>query len=268
MSARPREAGLQRRNAGAERPPFRFWAGRLRRIFFTAAMMFVMGFFPAARASDDCRPLNGDVSWAEWLEGSTPRGARLVFDGRWQEARTMHGQWLAYQMTSVDTADTQAVGMLRFGLPVSGNFAAEEQDALDLHGATRIETVLHPQIIERWVGAMSGNNLVRGLFAITLPQHQSIATLAGFSRVVGLKAGERIVHATAIAVDDGCLLMYGIITAKDGHQLSTEELEFLNSTLRVEKYEPDTSAIAQISRPSASPARRSFEDFRLHLGLD
>jgi hypothetical protein len=62
--------------------------------------------------------------------------------------------------------------------------------------------------------------------------------------------------------------MYGIFSAKDGHQLSAEELVFLNSTVRVEKYEPATSAIAQISRPAASPARRSFEDFRRDLGLE
>src|SRR3954467_9956577 len=103
MSARGREAAYRRHNAGAERPPFCFWAGRLRGVFFAASMIFVMGFVPAARASDDCRPLNGDVSWAEWLEGSRPRGARLVFDSRWQEARTMHGQWLAYDMASADT---------------------------------------------------------------------------------------------------------------------------------------------------------------------
>lgn len=124
MYARMRAAFIRREIAGTGRSPFRLDVMRLRKSCLAVVLVVALGYTPTARATPKCTPLGGDISWAEWSEGSKPRGAKLVFGAQWQEARTMHGQWLAYQSTSGDIS-----GFLRFGLPQFQNLISEDDRA-------------------------------------------------------------------------------------------------------------------------------------------
>jgi hypothetical protein len=228
------------------------------------AVTWTSGSATSSHAGNDCEYFNGDLAWVEWLEGSKPRGARLILDDRWQEARTLHGQWLAYETASVNAAVS---GWLRLDLPPFMDREHTEKLKTDrrMRDASRIDFALSPDAIELAILGMRGVLNPIGLFAVTQPQPVTVAGLPGFARVVGVTAGERVVHATAVVIEDGCFLMSGLFSAKDGRQLSVEELGFLNSTVRVERYEP---APPVRDRPATAPRRRSFEDFRRGLGLD
>lgn len=111
---------------------------------------------------------------------------------------------------------------------------------------------------------MHGDTGPRGMFAIAPPQAANVARLQARSRVVGIENSNNIFHATALAVDAGCPFLYGLFSAKDGRQLSVEDLDFLNTTVRFELYEP----APRIEPPKPRPKQVSFKNFRRALGLD
>jgi hypothetical protein len=231
-------------------------------------MIFFAALNSVGQAADDCTDANGDISWVEWTEGSKLRGARLVFDNQWQEARTMHGLFLAYESLSLDAPVS---GWLRLGLPPFMDRAQTDKLKADLgiREASRIDTALDPRMIEFAIRATSGDFGQRDVFSVTQPRPASVAGKVGLSRGVGGHFHGRVLYGTAVAVDDGCFFMFGIFAAKNGRELSIEEdLRFLNSTLRVEMYEPAPRAKSTPTSPPAPPKDWSFESFRRALGLD
>jgi hypothetical protein len=267
MSARPRERRPERHSTGAERPPLCLWAALK---VFLATAVWLCGVAPSAsRAGGDCRALRGDVSWVELMDGSNPRGAKLVFNSGWGEARTMHGQWLVYGTPLASDSESGVLGWLRFGLPLPDEMISEEvKTALGLHGASRVETALHPRVLAIAVGFMQGSGNPPDIWAETPVMPARLATVAGFRRVIGAKVGDSAFYGTAVAVDDGCLFMHGVFAAKDGRQLSAHDLDFLNSTIRLERYEPAPFIAAPAAGSGAPLESPRFEDFRRALGLD
>jgi len=198
------------------------------------------------------------------MEGSKPRGAKLIFDSSWQEAHTLHGQWLAHE-----TSDASISGWLRFGVPIHDGLISEDvRSGLGLRGATRVEIVLHPKVLAFAVGMMRGTGDSPDISAVTPVLPATVATMAGSSRVINARVGDRTEYGTAVAVDDGCFLIYGVFAAKDGRQLSGHDLDFLNSTIRLERYEPAPVNEVPAARPRTPPTSSRFEDFRRALGLD
>jgi hypothetical protein len=113
------------------------------------------------------------------------------------------------------------------------------------------------------VGAATGLHQNYDLSAVSDPEQQHVAGLIGLSRSVAARFDGRVLHATALAAEDGCLLIYGMFYAKDGHPLSKEELPFLRSPLRLATYDPKPP------EPLSPPMRAAtFEEFRRSLGLD
>ena len=233
-------------------------------LLVVVSLTFAEEFIATAKAADDCKFTKGDVAWAEWRDGARRLGARLAYDGRWQEARTMHGQWLAYELES---RDAPVAGWLQFGLPL----AFQEWTGLDqtAKGHARLAATLEPQLLERVLGVMRGIHHNLGLFAVSEPQPRAIASLDGLDRVFARKTDDRLAYATVIAARDGCLAIYALFIAKDGHALSEQELVRVSSTIRLERYEPviDVS-IDQPVEPVNAPTRRTFEEFRHALGLE
>jgi hypothetical protein len=190
-----------------------------------------------APAADNCRYFNSDhVSWIEWLERSQPRGARLVFNEQWSESRTIHGASLRYDGL---LSGTRVVGWLRLGLPP---FMSEQDTAmmradLGIRDASRVEAALHPKIIEMAVRSMAGGMGPDAISAVTQSQPVTAVGLQGLARVVVAEADA--FYAMAVAVDAGCLSLFGVFATEDGRrQLTVDDLGFLNSSIRVEMYEP------------------------------
>jgi hypothetical protein len=204
--------------------------------FLVVLLTLLAGDSSAAKAADDCRYFNGGVSRLEWTQGSTPRGARLIFDDRWQEAYSFHGQWLAYEGPP---ADSRISGWLNLGLPFFMDVKRGEKVKADLgiQDASRLEAALHPGMIELVLGArMMWDQL--GWFAVTQPQPVTAVGVEGLTRTFSALVGDRLVYGMAIAVEFGCFALFGMFSAEDGRQLFVDDLGFLNSTIRVEWYEP------------------------------
>jgi hypothetical protein len=206
--------------------------------FLVVLLTLLAGDSSAAKAADDCQYVNENqaVSRLEWRQGSTLRGARLILDDRWQEAHTFHGSWLAYEGPP---ADSRISGWLNLGLPFSMDVKSGEKFKADfgIQDASRLETALHPGIIELVLGArMMWDQLA--WFAVTQPQPVTAVGVEGLTRTFSALVGDRLVYGTAIAVEFGCFALFGMFSAEDGRQLFVDDLGFLNSTIRVEWYEP------------------------------
>jgi hypothetical protein len=215
------------------------FAGRLGCLLLLLTLL--AGGEAPAKVADACYypngGLNGSETWLEWLEGSQPRGARLVFDNRWRETTTLHSQWLAYEGAP---ADARVSGWMRRGLPPFTNLVNAEKLKSDLgiRDAGPLEAALHPGIVELSVSATTGMVPPASIFAVTPLQSVKAAGLDGFARVVGATAGDRVVYATAFAVEAGCYSLFGMVSADEGQrQLPVDDLGFLNLSIRVEWYE-------------------------------
>src|SRR5438477_3806122 len=223
MAACSSEAGSKRRNPGAERPPSCLWGKCARGAVLAAGILFLAATSSVGQAADDCTDFRGDISWVEWTQGSKLHGARLVFDNRWQEARTMHGQWLAYAPLS---SRAPVSGWLLLDLPpfMDREHTDKLKDDFGIREASRIDTALDPRLIEFAIGAMRGDFSRLDVFPVTQPQPVSVAGKAGLGRGVGSRFHDRPFYGTAVAVVDGCFSMFGVFSATDGRQLSMEEL--------------------------------------------
>src|SRR4051812_7346496 len=230
MAARPHEAGRGRRDAGAGRPPF-----ALRRRQFTtfvlATAIIVLCLAPS-HAARDCQYFNAGRSWAEWLEGANPRGAKLVLGGEWHEMGTPHGQWIGYEPVT----DTRVRGWLMVGLPPFMDPSNTERlkADLDIREKGEVETALHPQIIELAIGMVRGLVQRLDLLAVTELEPITIAGLEGRSRIVARTTEHHTSYATAIAVGDGCFFIFGLFSTNDGSRLSPADLAFLNNAITLE----------------------------------
>lgn len=197
-----------------------------------------------------------DGTRLEWLEGSTPRGARLVFHNEhWRAAGYGLNPYVKLCEPCSSKSDR---GNLRFRY---GSLAEDELQRMRSEpgksGISRAEAALQPEIAAIAAGK-SGDLFQKYDFdSISEPQAVTVAGLPGLAR----SFRERSKHFTiaVVVVDQGCLQLLGLFNSRDGRPLAGDDLNFLNSDVSLEYYEappppPDPPVLSPIET-----IRRDFE---------
>jgi len=236
----------------------------MRAAVIAIVMLLVGACGASAQVAESCRYYEdggGRLSLA-WMEGSEPRGARLIIhDDRWKSD-------IGYGGTEYFRCDNCAAGgvvsgVLRFGLaPFMGAEESQELASdLGLQGADRLDLALHPRIIDHGFAAMTSHIIhLWGARAVTEPQPVIFAGRNGRVRVVSVDDNGRSQYAIAVAVDEGCFSMFGVFIAKDSGKVSIDDIQSIGSDIAVEWYTPTVKAPPAVPTPRSRKYERSTVD--------
>ena len=195
--------------------------------------MFVAG---AAHAQDACRTIEGQSTWSEWLEGSEPRGARLLIrDTRWSWTGARAG---AVIFCPSCPAGDIAKGVLRIGLapfsPAEDKLLREE---LRLPWASRLEFALHPQVIGAGLSGMV-NFTFRAVTPVTDPLPVSLVGLNGMARAIAINSAGNVLHGVAVALEERCFALWGVFFREDNGPVAIDDLRQVDAAVVLHRYTP------------------------------
>ena len=223
-----------------------------------AAILLASALMPSAHAANECRYLDvpeNDLR-LEWIEKLEPKGARLAADGAgWHVVRTHASMVLGCEACGIDRSLS---GFLRFGLPpfMTEKATDDARSQLGMQGVDRLEFAVQPEVVA--LGLMGFNSdLMRRIDLKAAGESQAIriAGVVGRARVLFHVDGGRLVHAVAVALEEGCFSLSGIFWAPDGRLVSIDELKFLDATIVVENYKPVVDP-SRTRSPSSPPKCR------------
>jgi hypothetical protein len=227
----------------------------VRILAYAMAMVIAVACGAFARADEGCHYLQNDErDQLEWLEQSEPRGVKLVVrDDRWKYGTSLHG---AMVLWCDDCATGLAHGLMRFGLAPFMDHERAQKLALKLGippAASRLDLSLHPRIIGLGLAVMQGDYFIYdmgSIRAVTDPQPIIFAGRTGFGRVIRAELNGRSWYAVAVAVDEGCFSLFGILAPKDNAEVTVQDVQSIGDAITTQWYTP----VGKVPEPKPKPA--------------
>jgi hypothetical protein len=214
--------------------------------FVTAALVLILAF-RTAEAGDVCRFQEGGAHYIEWVEQGQPHGARILSrDPRWVLGEL---GWHATSGARCQSCANKAVAgaVLWLGLDASPRDLGE---------------AVTPETAARWMRPFPFQVWDADFQAKSDVVPASVGTLVGWARAIGYRHPDGRAHQViSLAVADGCLALFGILSARNAGEISLDRLELFASAIAVERYQPMPTP-RNLAPP---PAAFSLEDFRKGL---
>jgi hypothetical protein len=218
-----------------------------------SAMLMLLLAARAAAADEPCPAHDAGPYNVEWAEQGHLRGARVVSrDPRWElEEFDWHGTSSAICRTCADDQIYGAFLWIVLGAP-----AHRDLDQAVTAGATASR-------MRQIFGTLRADFHPEGDAAPA-----AMGTLRGRGRVIAVRdPNGRISHVISLAVAEGCVELFGVLSTKDGAELSLDRLGAFTSAIDVNWYQPasDPPPPPPKGPPIGDARRRLQQDQRKSL---
>jgi hypothetical protein len=202
------------------------------------SVMLVLLAVRSAAAGETCLMHDAGPFHVEWGGQGQVLGARIVSrDPRWElEEFDWHG---TSSVVCKTCADDQLYGGFLW-LALNGPSRRDLEQAV-APGATESR-------MRRVFGTLRSDFRAEGDAVAA-----AIGTLQGRGRVIAIRdPNGRVNHVISLAVAEGCVELFGILSTKNGAELSPDRLRAFASAIDVERYQP---VLEPTPSPKGSPPK-------------
>jgi hypothetical protein len=197
---------------------------------------------------------------AEWSDQAGLHGARLVIrDDRWAWYATHSGTGIEC-VTCAD--DSVGLGLLRLGLLDPKEF--------DLQSLGPIDAALEPDMVDLQVRLILDGPISFHIRSAGDSFPVSVWGLTGKGRVLASDGAGKTSYALAIAAERGAFSVFGVFGAKNGRELSPDDVSGLAAAIAVDTYLPPPDspllrAQSELPQPPREPADMHVGNLRQML---
>ena len=257
-------AAIEHNDTGAARPPRLLFL--LQRFACVCLLLWAVEA-QAEPAAVSCRYIASSPLHAEGFDGPDTFGVRLTIrDDRWVWTPARGGAIAACPSCS---GQSIAKGVLRIGLApfYSPSDDYQLRRETEQQSASPVKFALHPRAIAVGLWSMT-NFMPSGVTPATDITPVTLLGTSGMARAVTIDSAGTTVHGVAVAMQDGCFLLFGVFFREDNGPVSVDDLQQIDGVLKLEKYAPRFELEQLTPRPPPTPwiqfplgdARKQWEE--------